>query len=125
MVRSGRGNLGQALDPVAAAPWRETVKSAVSLPHGEYRAQALNLMENIESDQQAGIGDTAPVGSTVAMKDGWVPGPDDLWAMNTSGIVTVGKETYILSVYTQEQASLDDGQAIARHVCSTIASLLP
>ena len=36
------------------------------------RALALNLMENIEPDQQIGVGDTAPSGATVAMKDGWV-----------------------------------------------------
>ena len=89
-----------------------------------HRTLALNLMENIELDQQAGVGDTAPAGATVAMKDGWVTGPDNLWAMNSSGIVTSGNETYILAVYTQEQVSLDDGQAIARHVCSAIASLL-
>ncbi len=92
--------------------------------NASHRTLALNLMENIEPDQQAGIGDTVPVGATVAMKDGWVTGPDNLWAMNSSGIVTSGKETYILSVYTQEQSSLDDGKAIARHVCGTIASLL-
>jgi len=59
------------------------------------------------------------------MKDGWLPGPDGLWAMNSSGIVMVGKETYIISVYTQEQNSLEDGQSIARHICSAVASLLP
>ena len=88
------------------------------------RKLAFNLMENIESDQQVGVGDTAPRGAVVAMKDGWLPGPDDLWAMNSSGIVMAGKETYIISVYTQEQNSLQDGQAFARHVCGAVASLL-
>ena len=58
------------------------------------------------------------------MKDGWLPGPDGQWAMNSSGIVMLGQETYIISVYTHEQNSLQDGQTIARHVCSTVASLL-
>jgi hypothetical protein len=88
------------------------------------RALALNLMEHIESDQQVGVGDTEPRGARVAMKDGWVIESDNLWAMNTSGIVKAGKEVYIISVYTQEQPSLDAGQAIARHMCSAIASLL-
>jgi beta-lactamase class A len=88
------------------------------------RNQALNLMENIEYDQQVGVGDTAPNGAKVAMKDGWVIGPDGSWAMNSSGIVTVGHETYIISVYTTGNPFLGDEQAIARHVCSTIASLL-
>jgi hypothetical protein len=88
------------------------------------RSLALNLMENVESDQQIGVGDTAPQGATVALKDGWVPGPDGLWAMNSSGIVTVGSETYIIAVYTQGENSLDDGWAITRHVCGAVAQLL-
>jgi beta-lactamase class A len=85
---------------------------------------ALDLMKNIEPDQRVGVGDTAPQNAIVAMKDGWVTDDDDLWAVNSSGIVTAGKKTYIVSVYTQKQVSLDDGQAIAKKVCSTIASLL-
>jgi beta-lactamase class A len=88
------------------------------------RTLAFFLMEHIEGDQQVGVGDTAPRGATVAMKDGWLPGPDGQWAMNSSGIVVLGQETYIIAVYTHEQNSLEDGQAIARHVCSTVASLL-
>ena len=88
------------------------------------RNLALDLMENIEYDQQVGVGDTAPDGATVAMKDGWVIGPDGLWAMNSSGIVTMGQETYIISVYTTGQTFLGDEQAIARHVCNTVATLL-
>lgn len=87
------------------------------------RNLAFYLMENIEPDQQVGVGDTAPNGATAAMKDGWLPGPDGYWAMNSSGIVILGSETYIISVYTQEQNSLADGQAIAQHVCGAIASL--
>jgi beta-lactamase class A len=88
------------------------------------RSLALNLMEHIESDQQVGVGDTAPDGATVAMKDGWLQGPDNLWAMNSSGIVTLGQETYIIAVYTAEQNTLQDGQAIARQVCSMVAMAL-
>jgi beta-lactamase class A len=88
------------------------------------RQIALDLMENVEGDQQMGVGDTAPEGATVAMKDGWVPGPDGLWAMNSSGIVTVGQQTYIIAVYTQDQSSLDDEQASIEDLCGTVASLL-
>ncbi|HKV84184.1 MAG TPA: serine hydrolase [Ktedonobacterales bacterium] len=88
------------------------------------RGLALNLMENVESDQQTGVGDTAPAGATVALKDGWVPGPDNLWAMNSSGIVTLGSETYIIAVYTQEQNQLQDGWTITEHVCGGVGQLL-
>jgi beta-lactamase class A len=88
------------------------------------RQLALDLMEHIEPDQQIGVGDTAPAGAIVAMKDGWVPGPDDLWAMNSSGIVKVGQQIYIIAIYTQEQSSLGDAQATVQHFCGTVAPLL-
>jgi len=89
-----------------------------------HRQLAFYWMEHIESDQQVGVGDTAPGGATVAMKDGWLSGPDNLWAMNSSGIVMNEQETYIIAVYTHGQPTLGNGQAIARRVCSTVAQLL-
>lgn len=91
-----------------------------------HRALALSLMEHVEIDQRAGVGDTAPGESIVAMKNGWVPGPDARWVINTSGIVMGRKETYIVAVYVQEQPSLTSGQAITQRVCRAIAqTLLP
>lgn len=88
------------------------------------RAYALNLMRNIESDQRMGVGETLPPGATVAMKDGWVPAPDGLWAINTSGIVTAGSETYIIVVYTAHQYDYNGGWNITRHVCKVVGQLL-
>ncbi|MEO7002926.1 MAG: serine hydrolase, partial [Ktedonobacterales bacterium] len=88
------------------------------------RAYALSLMRNIEPDQRMGIGETAPAGATYEMKDGWVPSPDGLWAINTSGIVTLGSETYIITVYTGEQTSYDGGWYITRQVCGPVGKLL-
>jgi hypothetical protein len=92
---------------------------------GQDRAYALSLMEQVESDQRFGVGDTAPASATVAMKDGWVVAPDGLWAASSSGIVTVGSETYVISVYTAEQSDLDTNHAILDHVCGAVAALLP
>lgn len=88
------------------------------------RALALHLMESIQPDQRHGVGYTAPDGATVAMKDGWVPGPDGLWVADTIGIVTLGHETYMIAVYTQDNDSLDDGWATAEQVCGAVASAL-
>lgn len=88
------------------------------------RATALQLMQQVESDQRWGAGDTAPGGSTVSMKNGWVPGPDNLWTVNSSGIIATNTETYILSVYTQEQQSFPAGQAVVQQVCKDIAAAL-
>jgi beta-lactamase class A len=92
--------------------------------NSNHRTLALNLMENVQPDQRVGVGDTAPPNATVALKDGWVTSYDGLWAVNSSGIVTVGKETYIISVYTEEQQSLEDGESIMNKVCSMVAALL-
>jgi beta-lactamase class A len=89
-----------------------------------HRALALSLMEQVEQDQRVGVGDTAPAGTTVAMKNGWVVDPDGLWAMNSSGIVMGSKETYILTIYTEGLSSLAEEQAIAQHIGRTVASLL-
>jgi hypothetical protein len=88
------------------------------------RALALNLMSNVESDQRVGVGDTAPAGATVAMKDGWVPGPDGLWAVNSSGIVTAGGETYEIAVYTQHFGDITTGWDIVRTVASGVGKAL-
>lgn len=88
------------------------------------RAFALNLMSNVESDQQFGVGDSAPHGATFAMKDGWVTGPDGAWAINSSGIVTAGHETYIVTVYTGELDSFNQGIDIVNHVCGAIGQAL-
>ncbi|HET8846391.1 MAG TPA: serine hydrolase [Ktedonobacteraceae bacterium] len=88
------------------------------------RATALSWMQHVEAEQQWGVGDTAPAGATFAMKNGWVPGPDGLWSVNTSGIVEAGKITYLISVYTREQPSLKAGQAIVQQVCSSVAASL-
>lgn len=92
--------------------------------NGSDRALALNLMQRVESDQRFGVGDTAPGNATVAMKDGWVPEPDGAWAVNTSGIVTIGGETYIVTVYTKQQNSFGSGQDIVNHVCAAVAQAL-
>jgi beta-lactamase class A len=90
----------------------------------DYTGTALSLMQNVQSDQRFGLGDTSPSGATVYMKDGWVVGPDGSWDANSSGIVTIGHETYILSVYTTGQTDLDTNYGILQHVCGTVGALL-
>lgn len=88
------------------------------------RSLALRLMSNIEWDQRMGVGDTAPRGAWVAMKDGWVIGPDGRWADNSSGIVARGGEVYIISVYTRHNTSLGSGWWIVRQACAAAAQHL-
>ncbi|MBF6590563.1 MAG: serine hydrolase [Ktedonobacterales bacterium] len=88
------------------------------------RSLAIYLMKNVESDQRFGLGDTAPPGAVVAMKDGWVPGPDGFWNANSSGIITVGGETYIISVYTTGQDDLNTSYGILQYICGSVVKLL-
>jgi beta-lactamase class A len=69
------------------------------------RALAMELLGEVDAGQRWGVGQAAPDGANVYMKDGWVTGPDGTWAMNSSGIVETGGETYIISVFTQHQPS--------------------
>jgi beta-lactamase class A len=89
-----------------------------------HRALALNLMRHVQANQRFGVGDTAPRGASVALKNGWVIAPDRLWAINSSGIITIRRETYIIVVYTKAQPSLKAGQRIIRSVCKRISTLL-
>ena len=88
------------------------------------RSLVFSFLENTEPEYQVGVGDTSPQGATVAMQDGWVMGTDGLWAMNSSGIVTVGSETYLIAVYSAHVNSLAESQDIARQVCTAVASRL-
>jgi beta-lactamase class A len=88
------------------------------------RALAFYLMSHIENDQQFGVGDSAPAGAQFWMKNGWVTGPDGAWNVNSSGIVKVGSETYIVSVYNGELGSYDQGLDIVNHVCGAVGQAL-
>jgi hypothetical protein len=70
------------------------------------------------------VGDTRPAGATVAMKVGYTAGPDGLWVANSSGIVTAGKEVYIIAVYTTANRTIPEGKRIVSHVCGVIGKLL-
>ena len=90
----------------------------------EHRKLALNLLEHVEADQRGGVGDTAPPGATVAMKDGWVIAPDGWWAVNSSGIVTTKQEVYVISVYTQGEPTVATGLDTIRKLCKQVAQML-
>lgn len=95
-----------------------------SILNARDRNLALFLMQHVEADQRVGVGDTAPRGATVALKDGWVIAPDGLWVMNSSGIVTLGRETYVIASYTKDDSSLATGQSVVRQICGKVATQL-
>jgi len=91
-----------------------------------HRKMALGYMEHVDSAGLIGIGDSSPAGATVAMKDGWTTALDGTGTsvVNTSGIVTLGGETYILSVYTDHNHGYSPGWKIIRHVAKVVGQRL-
>ncbi len=89
------------------------------------RSLVFSLLEQATPTQQTSAGFSRPQGAALALKEGWVMGTDSRWAINSSGIVTTGGETYIISVYSAHLNSLEDGQAITRQVSERVAALLP
>ena len=85
------------------------------------REFALSLLGHVELGRW-GVGDTAPRDARVYMKDGWVTGPDGRWAQNSSGIVVVGGETYVISIYTAHLPRYD--WSGIQHVCAEVGELL-
>ena len=127
------GLSGLSINPKAwgwslISPWTMlnllTLLNAGAILTPQDRIFALTLLQNVEADQRVGVGDTAPAGALVAMKDGWVIGPDGLWAVNSSGIVRRGAETYIIAAYTRGEPSLGAGQSAVRQICAAVAANL-
>jgi hypothetical protein len=89
----------------------------------EHQQLALRLMNTVDPGMQWGVGDTAPKGATVYMKDGWlnVTSWTD-WALNTTGVVVVGNETYAITVLSQHNTSEDWSKL--NKVCGDVAKLL-
>jgi beta-lactamase class A len=94
------------------------------LLNAKHTKYALGLLRNVIPEHRIGVGTTAPKGADVAMKVGWVTGPDDMWVMNSSGIVTYEGVTYVIAVYTDRNATLAEGVEIVERACGAVAEAL-
>ena len=109
------------ISPAGMVSLLEKLRTGAALNEA-HTALALKLMSNITPHQRIGVGDNSPAGAKVAMKDGWVGVNDGSGTivMNSSGIVTVGDETYIVAVYTDRDRNWAEGWTMARHVCKAV-----
>ncbi|MGN6680411.1 MAG: serine hydrolase [Streptosporangiaceae bacterium] len=86
----------------------------------DHRSYGLNLMEHVESDQSWGISGGVPAGTTVAIKNGWLPLAGQGWQINSIGWVQGNGRDYVLAVLTShnpsEQYGIDTIESIARSV---------
>jgi beta-lactamase class A len=90
----------------------------------DHQQLALKLMNTIAPGETWGVGDTAPQGSTFYMKDGWWPIYEDYhnWALNTTGVVVAGNETYVITVLSNHSTSQDWSRI--NKVCGDVAKLM-
>ncbi|MDQ1413628.1 MAG: hypothetical protein QOE07_2216 [Acidimicrobiaceae bacterium] len=64
------------------------------------RKYMLGLMEHVEKNEAWGISAGVAHGSTVALKNGWLPLDDDSWQVNSIGWVSGHDRNYIVAVLT-------------------------
>jgi Beta-lactamase enzyme family len=66
------------------------------------QAYELNLMEHVESDQTWGVSAGVAAGSTVALKNGWLPLDSGGWQVNSIGYVDGQGRDYVIAVLTDD-----------------------
>src|SRR5258708_7190224 len=100
-----------------------------SLLSAASRRYGLSLMEHVESDQAWGVsGGTSgglPSGTTVALKNGWLPLANSGWQVNTIGWVSRHGRDHVLALLTNHgpsfQSGIDTVDGIARLVFRALA----
>lgn len=104
------------------------------------RAYLLTLMQNVQADQQWGVGAAADPDTSLANKNGWLSvrpsddngdgtidgGPDDggRWVATSAGIITVHGQQVLLAVLTQHQQSLADGITLVEQLAKLAAQVV-
>ena len=84
------------------------------------RLYGLDLMQNVTSWERWGVSAGVESGSTVALKNGWLPiGPDD-WVVNSIGLVKGDGRNYVIAVLTEGSATENDGIATIQGVSNIV-----
>jgi hypothetical protein len=71
------------------------------------QAHELNLMEHVDPGQSWGISAGVAAGSTVALKNGWLPLDSGGWQVNSIGYVDGDGRNYVIAVLTTEDTEAD------------------
>jgi hypothetical protein len=126
-----------ALIPGTDLPgWGLTTTTALDevtlLSNFAYRSQVLSdasrkyglaLMEHVEADQDWGVSGGVPAGTTVALKNGWLPVRSAGWQVNSIGWISGHGRNYVLAVLTDgsptEAYGIATIEAIAREAYRT------
>jgi len=71
------------------------------------QAYELNLMENVDSDEVWGVSADVGAGSTIALKNGWLPLNSSGWQVNSVGHVHGQGRDYVIAVLTDGDTEAD------------------
>lgn len=87
------------------------------------QAYVLGLMRQVESDQRWGVGVVADPGTDFANKNGWlaVDDDDDLWLVNSVGVVSIHGQQVLMAVQTQHDDDFDSGIDLTQQLAQAIA----
>jgi len=84
------------------------------------RAYGLSLMEHVEADQGWGVSGGVPAGTTIALKNGWLPVGTSGWQVDSIGWVNGHGRDYVLAVLASgnptEEYGIGTIETIARAV---------
>lgn len=85
------------------------------------RQYGLHLMETIEADQGWGVTGGVPAGTTVALKNGWLPlPPTNYWQINSIGWISGHGRNYVLAVLTDGNPTEAYGIATIEAIARTV-----
>ncbi|HXJ64091.1 MAG TPA: serine hydrolase [Actinomycetota bacterium] len=92
-----------------------------------WRAFGLNLMEHVVDWQRWGVSGGATPGTSVALKNGWLPLPDAAaWRINSIGWIDGNGRDYVIAVLTDHNPSMRYGidtiESLARKAWNTFGS---
>lgn len=91
------------------------------------RTFGLSLMEKIESDQAWGVSGGVPAGTTIALKNGWLPldlANSTNWQVDSIGWIHGNGRDYVLAVLSNGNATERTGIDTIEHISSLIYSEL-
>lgn len=91
---------------------------------GASRRYGLSLMERVEADQDWGVSAGVPAGTTVALKNGWLPLRPADWQVNSIGWISGHGRDYVLAVLTRGSPTEAYGVATIQVVARTVFARL-
>ena len=84
------------------------------------RSFELDLMEDVTPDQAWGVSAAASPGTSVAVKNGWLPDPQ-LWVINSIGVIQHAHQQLLVAVLSDDQPS--EGIGIAQVKAVAVAAV--